>query len=663
LQTLKLISKIILFCFISFIICYIGINIYAMISPKLNITNNGTYFLYDNKDNLVYQGSSTSSWVNLEDIDEDLINAVISIEDKKFYEHFGFDVLRIGKAMITNIQTGHIVQGASTITQQLVKNLYLDFGKTWKRKIEEAFLTVITELQYDKEEILEAYLNTINYGNGNYGVSNASEYYFNKNVENLSLEEAIILAGIPKSPNKYNPVSNKEESFYRAKIVAKSLLNNGYITEDKYNNLNFENVKIYGKNNENNLQMLMYYQDAVYKELEELGISKDILETGGLKVYTNLDIKKQTSLEKNILNTMNEDNKLQVASIIVDPETGKIEALTGGIDYGTSQYNRATESKRQVGSTMKPFLYYAALENNLTSSSKFKSEYTVFNINNKESYAPTNYNNKYANKDITMAAAIAFSDNIYAVKTNLFLGTDYLVNISKTVGIKEKLESVPSLALGSEEINIIDYATGYTTLASGGYKKDLYLIRKIEDKDGNVIYNKDNKKSLVLNPNYVYILNELLSNTTSSAFKDYTSATASTIASKLSRKYSIKTGTTESDYWTVGYNKDDLMLVWIGYDDNKEFTTNYGYMTKNIWADTMEEIQTGFSDNWYKTPENVVGIILDSITGEITTQEKNAIVYYYLKGSEPNIDTKYVIKKEDWFIQSSLIFIYYYCIF
>jgi len=647
LQTLKLISKIILFCFISFIICYIGINIYAMISPKLNITNNGTYFLYDNKDNLVYQGSSTSSWVNLEDIDEDLINAVISIEDKKFYEHFGFDVLRIGKAMITNIQTGHIVQGASTITQQLVKNLYLDFGKTWKRKIEEAFLTVITELQYDKEEILEAYLNTINYGNGNYGVSNASEYYFNKNVENLSLEEAIILAGIPKSPNKYNPVSNKEESFYRAKIVAKSLLNNGYITEDKYNNLNFENVKIYGKNNENNLQMLMYYQDAVYKELEELGISKDILETGGLKVYTNLDIKKQTSLEKNILNTMNEDNKLQVASIIVDPETGKIEALTGGIDYGTSQYNRATESKRQVGSTMKPFLYYAALENNLTSSSKFKSEYTVFNINNKESYAPTNYNNKYANKDITMAAAIAFSDNIYAVKTNLFLGTDYLVNISKTVGIKEKLESVPSLALGSEEINIIDYATGYTTLASGGYKKDLYLIRKIEDKDGNVIYNKDNKKSLVLNPNYVYILNELLSNTTSSAFKDYTSATASTIASKLSRKYSIKTGTTESDYWTVGYNKDDLMLVWIGYDDNKEFTTNYGYMTKNIWADTMEEIQTGFSDNWYKTPENVVGIILDSITGEITTQEKNAIVYYYLKGSEPNIDTKYVIKKED----------------
>ncbi|MBQ8901699.1 MAG: PBP1A family penicillin-binding protein [Bacilli bacterium] len=645
-KALKFFSKLCIFGFVSFIICYIGINIYAMIIPNLNITNNGTYYLFDNKDTLVYQGSSTSSWVDLKDIDEDLINAVIAIEDKKFYNHFGFDILRIGKAMITNIQTGHIVQGASTITQQLVKNLYLEFDKTWERKIKEAFLTIITELQYNKDEILEAYLNTINYGNGNYGVSNASKYYFNKDVSNLSLEEAIILAGIPKSPNKYNPVSNKEESLKRASIVAKALLNNEFINNDTYNNLNFNNIEIYGKNDKNNLQMLMYYQDAVYKELESLGISKETLETGGLKVYTNLDIEKQSALEKNILNTITQDKELQVASVIVDPETGKIEALTGGIDYGTSQYNRATESKRQVGSTMKPFLYYAALENNLTASSKFKSEYTIFNINNKESYSPTNYNDKYANKDITMAAAIAFSDNIYAVKTNLFLGVDRLVDTAKTVGIKENLSAVPSLALGTGEINIIDYATGYTTLASGGYKKDLYFIRKIEDKDGNVIYTKENKKSLVLNPNYVYILNELLANTSSSAFKDYTSATASTIASKLSRKYSIKTGTTASDYWTVGYNKDDLMLIWIGYDNNREFTKSYGYMTKNIWADTMEEIQSDISNNWYETPDNVVGVILDSVTGEVTNNEERAVVYYYLKGSEPLISTASTIDNE-----------------
>ncbi len=642
-RTWKFLKKVTIFLVLSVVVCYIGINVYAFIRPQLNITNNGTYYLLDNQDNLVYQGSSTSSWVNIEDIDNKLIDAVISIEDKKFYSHFGFDILRIGKAMLTNMKTGYIVQGASTITQQLVKNLYLDFDKTWERKIKEAYLTIIAELQYDKDEILEAYLNTINYGNGNYGVSNASLYYFNKDVSDLTYEEAIILAGIPKSPNKYNPVSNYNESIKRAQVVAKSMLNNNTITNDVYNNLNFENVAIYGKNNENNLQMLMYYQDAVYKELEELGISKDVLETGALKIYTNLDINKQKSLEKNILNTIQNENELQVASIIVDPNTGKIEALTGGIDYGTSQYNRATQSKRQVGSTMKPILYYAALENNLVSSSKFKSEYTIFNINNKESYSPTNYNNKYANKDITMAAAIAFSDNVYAVKTNLFLGVDTLVETSKKIGIKEKLEPVPSLALGTGSINIIDYATGYTTFASGGYKKDLYLIRKIEDKDGNVIYTKENKKSLVLNPNYVYILNELLSNTTSSAFKDYTNATASSIASKLSRKYAIKTGTTATDYWTVGYNQDDLMLVWLGYDDNREFTKNYSYMAKNIWADTMEEIQTGLSDNWYKTPENVVGIVLDAVTGNVTNDSDKAIVYYYLKGSEPEITKSQVV--------------------
>ena len=634
---LKLIIKTSIFSFLAVIICYIGINIYAIISPDLNITNNGTYYLFDNQDNLVYQGSSTSSWVNIEDVSDKLVDAIISIEDKKFYDHLGFDFLRIGKAMITNIKSGHIVQGASTITQQLVKNLYLDFDKTWTRKIEEAFLTIIAELQYEKDDILEAYINTINYGNGNYGVSNASLYYFNKDVKDLSYEEAIILAGIPKSPNKYNPVSNYDEAINRAKLVAKAMYNNGYLDSDTYNNLDFDNVYIHGKNNENNLQMLMYYQDAVYKELEELGISESILETGGLKIYTNLDMEKQSNLEKNILNTTNVDEELQVASIIVDPDTGKIEALTGGIDYGTSQYNRATESKRQVGSTMKPILYYAALENNLVSSSKFKSEYTIFNINNKESYSPTNYNDKYANKEITMAAAIALSDNIYAVKTNLFLGVDKLVETSKKIGIEEELMAIPSLALGTGEINIIDYATGYTTFASGGYKKELYLIRKIEDKDGNVIYVKDDKKSLVLNPNYVYILNELLSNTSSSAFNDYTTATASTIASKLSRKYAIKTGTTATDYWTVGYNQDDLMIIWLGYDDNREFTSNYGYMAKNIWADTMEDIQKDTGDNWYQTPNNVVGVILDAVTGEVTTDNNKAIIYYYLKGSEPEI--------------------------
>lgn len=641
----KLLIKICVFSFISIIVCYIGIYTYASISPKLNIQTSGTYFIYDNKDELLYQGSSSKEWTYLENINQDTINAVLAIEDKNFYNHYGFDVLRIGKAFFTNIQNQKIVQGASTITQQLVKNLYLDFDKTWERKGKEAFLTIITEMQYKKDDILEAYLNTINYGQGNYGISNASKYYFNKTPSELSLEESIMLAGIPKSPNNYNPISNKEKCIKRANIVASLMYKSEYITKEEFDNINFDNVPIYGKNEKHNLQMIMYYQDAVLKELNDIGISNETLEKGGLQIYTNLDMKKQASLEKNILEYSNNIEEIQAASIIVNPENGKVEALTGGMDYSKSEYNRALKSKRQVGSTMKPFLYYAALENDMVSSSTFKSEATTFNINNKLNYSPSNYNDKYANKDITMAAAIAFSDNIYAVKTNLFLGVDSMIEVANRCGIREELQKNASLALGTDEINMLDYATGYATLASGGYKKDLYFIRKITDSDGKIIYEHKDSKKLVLNPNYTYILNELLANTTSSNFKDYTNATAVSIASKLSQKYAIKTGTTKSDYWTIGYNPENLMLIWIGYDDNKEFTKGYGSVTKNIWADTMEEVSTKNKNNWYKTPDNVVGVLLDSVTGKPTTDETKAIIYYYLKGTEP--DASQIVSKEE----------------
>ena len=632
-KAFKILVKLMTFMFIFVLVIYLGVYIYASISPKLNIESSGTYFIYDNKDNIIYQGSSSKSWIDIKEIKKETKDAVISIEDKNFYNHYGFDVLRIGKALMNNMKSKRIVEGASTITQQLVKNLYLDFDKTWERKGKEAFLTIITEMQYDKDDILEAYLNTINYGQGNYGISNASSYYFNKKVSELTLEESIMLAGIPKSPNNYNPVSNKEECIKRARIVAKLMYKENKLTKDEYDKLDFDSVEIYGKSESNNLQMLMYYQDAVIDELSNLGINREILEKGGLKIYTCLDMEKQTALENNILKYFGDIEELQVASIITNPSTGEIEALTGGRDYALSEFNRATKAKRQVGSTMKPFLYYAALENNMTSSSTFKSEMTTFNINNKNSYSPSNYGNLYANKEITMAAAIAFSDNVYAVKTNLFLGVDSLIEIANRAGIREELKKNASLALGTSEITMLDYARGYSTLASGGYKKDLYFIKKITDKNDNVIYEHKSNKQLVLNPNYTYILNELLTNTTNPTFKDYTNPTALSIAGKLSQKYSIKTGTTDGDYWCVGYNPDELMLIWSGYDDNREFTKGYGSLGKNVWADTMEQIKK--RNSWYETPKNVVGVMLNSVTGTITTDVNKASMFYYVAGTEP----------------------------
>ena len=645
---MKFLIKSFIFLFISFVVLLIGLYTYAYLSPKLDLKTSGSLYLYDNKNDLVYQGSRSNEWANLEDISDNLKNAVIAVEDKNFYNHHGFDYLRIAKAMLTNIKKKSIVQGASTISQQYIKNLYLDFDKTWKRKAEEAMLTLELEVHYDKDDILEGYLNTINYGQGNMGIVNASSYYFNKKPSELTLEEAIMLAGIPKNPAGYNPVSNYEASLKRAWVVAKSMLNNGYIDEDTYNNLFKEKLEIFGQTKNNNLQMIMYYQEAVLNELSNIKkIPASLINAGGLKIYTTLDLEEQTSLENNILSNK-VDDELQVASVIVDPKTGAVKALTGGMNYAKSQYNRALKSKRQVGSTMKPFLYYAALENNMTMSSSFRSEETTFNLASGKTYAPQNAGNIYASKEITMAAALALSDNIYAVKTNLFLGVDKMIDVAKRTGINANLDEVASLPLGTSEINILDYASGYTTFASGGYQKELYFIEKIEDIDGNVLYEHEDLNRLVINPNYTYILNEMMTSTTNDAYVDYTTPTALNIASTLTHKYALKTGSTNTDYWIVGYNPDRLMMMWMGYDNNKEVNGNVRNNAKKIWALTIEESLNNINTTWYETPKNVVAIPLDAVTGKTTNNQNKVALYYYVKGTEPGVNKEqYVIKEEN----------------
>ena len=633
--------------FISLVVVIIGLYTYAYLSPKLDLKTSGSLYLYDNQNELLYQGSRSNEWANLEDINENLVNAVIAVEDKNFYDHHGFDYLRIAKAMLTNIKKKSIVQGASTISQQYIKNLYLDFDKTWGRKIEEAFLTLELEVHYDKDDILEGYLNTINYGQGNMGIVNAASFYFNKKPKDLTLEEAIVLAGIPKNPAGYNPVSNYEASINRARIVAKSMLNNGYIDEDTYNNLFKEKLEIFGQTKKNNLQMIMYYQEAVLNELSTIKeVPASLVNAGGLKIYTTLDLNEQTNLEKNILKNKPNDN-VQVASVIVDPKTGAVKALTGGMNYAKSQYNRALKSKRQVGSTMKPFLYYAALENNMTMSSSFKSEETTFYLSNGKTYAPQNAGNIYASKEITMAAALALSDNIYAVKTNLFLGADKMIDVAKRTGITASLDEVASLPLGTSEINILDYATGYTTFASGGYEKDLYFIEKIEDLDGNVLYEHENKNTLVINPNYTYILNEMMTSTTNSAYVDYTTPTALNIAGNLTHKYALKTGSTNTDYWIVGYNPDRLMMMWMGYDDNQFVDGSIRNSSKKIWATTIEQSLENIGDSWYELPKNVVAIPLEAVTGKPTNNVNKATLYYYVKGTEPGVSREQYVMNEE----------------
>lgn len=633
-KKLKRLTRLLVITIIFFSIVYFGIYLVARFTPKLSIKAANKYVFYD-INNEPY--TSNDNWVTLDNISSYLKDATISIEDKHFYNHQGFDPLRILKALYVNVTSGSTKQGASTITQQYAKNLFLNFDKTWTRKINEAWLTVRLETHYSKDEILEGYLNTINYG-GIFGIENASLYYFNKNAKDLTLAEATILAGIPKSPANYSPLANIDNAKARQKLILNSMVKNNYITESEANDAYNTELNYIGAMPDSETTSVMYYEDAVLSELKSIKtIPSTFLETGGLKIYTYLDKNAQSILNESIKKNTSENEEIQVASIVMNPNNGQIIALAGGRDYSKSQFNRAISAKRQVGSTMKPFLYYSALENGFTPTTTFTSEKTIFTFSENKTYSPSNYGEIYANKAITMAAAIAYSDNIYAVKTHLFLGEETLVDMAKRVGI-ENLSPVPSLALGSNEITLINMMQGYATFANEGYKIEPHLISKVEDEHGNILYQADEAKESVLNKSLTYVLNELLTTTYDKEFIDYNYPTMINYASRMTKKYAIKTGTTDTDRLIFGYNKDLIVGVWTGYDNNKSTPSSDRTISQNIWLETIEGCLKNKDDNWYEMPSNVVGVLVDPITGDLATNEsEHKRITYYIKGTEPTL--------------------------
>ena len=622
---------------IVFIICFS----YVKISPKLKINTTNSIVLYDMNNELIFNDSNSKEWAKLSTISDYLIQATICTEDKNFYKHHGFDFFRILKATFINLKYGKTMQGASTITQQYAKNLFLNFDKTWKRKWDEMWYTMRIESDYSKDDILEGYLNTIYYGHGNYGIGKASSYYFNKNPSELSLAEASLLAGIPKAPTNYSPINNLKAAKKRQKLILNLMYKNKIITHAEMNEAYNQELIFVGQNKKKQLNSIMYYYDAVINELKTIkSIPTSFNDIKGIKVYTSFNPLAQQALEENINNNIDKSSSLEVASVMMNPNTGSIISLIGGKDYNKSTYNRATNSSRQVGSIMKPYLYYAALENGFTTSSAFTSQASTFNFNNNSTYSPINYNNKYGNKPISMAAALAYSDNIYAVKTHLFLGYDALINVARRVGITSKLEKIPSLPLGTNEINIIEMTGGYAAFANLGYKINPHFIEKIEDDDGNILYSSKNDKELVLNSSVVFILNNMLTTTYDPLFIDYNYPTAIALSSKLKHKYAIKSGTTDTDNWYIGFNNDIVCTIWLGYDDNRSTDASGHKIAQNIWFSSIEKVEDGKKDDslWYKMPKNVSAMFVDPISGKpVNDKSGKKKLMYFLKGTEPNI--------------------------
>jgi len=649
-KKVKIISKILIALMLIFCVCYSILFVCAKYGSKIDIENSNSIYMYDKDNKSFYEGNNgTKKWIKLKDISKYLVNATIYSEDKNFYNHTGFDIPRIIKSIFINIKSKDLTQGASTITQQYARNLFLTFDKTWERKIKEAWYAFKLETQYSKDEILEGYLNTINYGNGILGIENASHYYFNKSAKDLNLAEATMLAGIPKSPDNYSPLNDKTAAKKRQKEILKALVNNKIISQKTMDETLEVKLTYYGKKENLNLSTLMYYQDAVIRELQDLKIvSEDSIRQEGLKIYTNLDIEAQTSLENAIKNNLEGKEEMQTSAVMINPNNGAIIALAGGKDYAKSQYNRAVQSKRQVGSTMKPILYYAALENGLTASTTFLSKPTTFSLDNELTYSPSNYGDIYPNDKITMALAICYSDNIYAIKTHLFLGEETMIKYAKKMGIKSKLEANASLPLGTNELSVVEFTNAYASLANSGSSVKEHLIRKVEDGNGDIIYEFKEEKKKVLNKSYTYILSELLSNTYDTNLKSYTAPTCASIAPKLTKKYAVKSGTTDYDLWTVGYNPDIVVGIWTGYDDNRKLSNREYKYSKNIWADAIEGYLRDKESKWYEKPDNVVGVLTDVNTGKVATNDsKLKKILYYVKGTEPGYVSKTNSKKKN----------------
>ncbi len=621
--------------FVIFMISSIGLFflLYLQSQPLLNTTIEQTTFIYS-MDGLVldvlHSGDNRVS-VPLEQIPDALIKATVAIEDRKFYSHFGFDFIRIGGAIVQDIKHLSKVQGASTITQQLAKNLYLSNDKTIKRKLREALLAIQLELQFSKDKILEMYLNQIYFGHSANGVQMAAQTFFGKDVSELNLAESTMLAGIPKGPKYFSPFLDYDNAKSRQGSILKAMVSEHYITQEEAENAFNKPLTFKDPEDKVYATKAPYFRDYVISLLKnKYGITEEQIFQGGLKVYTTLDVKMQEDAEEMVTTHLPKDRSLQAALASIDPTTGYIKAMVGGRDYDISQYNRVF-ANRQPGSSFKPILYLAALEQGFTPVSQFKSEPTVFTFGNNQVYQPSNYGNRYPNREIDLRYALAHSDNIFAVKTHMDIGMDKLVDMSKKVGIEKVLLPYPSLALGSQEVTPFDMAKAYSTIANQGRKVEPSFILKIEDQNGNILYeNKPKEEIQVVSPASTFVLTYLMEG----VFEP--GGTGFYIADRLKRPVAGKTGTTDYDAWLIGFTPQLVTSLWLGYDDNQPLVDGDSLIAKEIWADYMEKAHHNMAPQLFMVPDHVVSLYIDPESGKIAKDDcPNARLEFFVEGTAP----------------------------
>ncbi|HEY0547922.1 MAG TPA: PBP1A family penicillin-binding protein [Pyrinomonadaceae bacterium] len=570
--------------------------------------------------------TGTRKALSYKEIPQTLVQAILSTEDRRFFEHRGVDFLGIGRAILRNVGDDEIGQGGSTITQQLVKNTYLSPERTFKRKFAEAMLAFTLERRLSKEDIFSLYCNEIYLGQrgsiGVRGVEQAAHVYFGKELKDLTLAESAMLAGMIQSPNRYAPDRHQDAATARRNTVIAAMLRDGVITKEQADAATVERLAVVPLKDEGDA-VAPYFIDYVNRMVEARLASNDQAdERGGVRVYTTIDLDLQQLAEAAVKKQLerldkvykNSDAKPQAALVALDPQTGDVLAMVGGRGYEESQLNRATDALRQPGSAFKPFVYAAALESGLSPVSMYADAPQEFLYDRHAKYRPANYGGGYSMRDVMMRDALVKSLNVVTVDVAMRTGLTRVARYAESFGLP-KPQAYPALALGTTEATPLALASAYTVFANAGLRVEPNAIARMTDANDINLTNDATRARKVIDPTTAYMITDMLSDVI-----DHGTARAARGAAGRTA-IAGKTGTSR-DGWFIGYTPRLVVAVWIGFDDNKQLGLTGAEAALPAWTEFVKgavELRPELGGGSFERPAGITSVEVDPESGQLAT--------------------------------------------
>jgi penicillin-binding protein 1A len=595
--------------------------------------------------------------VSLEDLPPYVPQAFIAIEDRKFYKHWGVDLFGIARAVVSNLRHGRRVQGGSTITQQLARNLFDMFENTLTRKIKEALLAMRIERAYSKDEILEMYLNQIYFGAGAHGIEAAAQVFFGKRARELTIGEATLLAGLPKNPRDYSPINHLDRALKRRSVVIDAMADTRKLTKAQADSLNATEVTVRpGRVGQS--EFASYFLEEVRQYLEDK-YGADRIYRDGLKVYTGLDPVLQRAAEDSMESHLARIEKMQGfedtraryekalsaeqdpgppkyiqgAVLAIDVKTGLVRALVGGRSFKHSKFDRAVQARRQPGSAFKPFIFLAAIENGYTPADILLDAPIVLDLPNGDVWKPQNYSETFEG-EVTLRRALNMSINIAAIRLLMAMGPTEAINAAHRLGVKSDLENVYSLALGVSEVTLLELTNAYATIAAGGMRGEPLLVQRVVDREGRVLEEKKIFREEVLDSKVNYMLTSLMESVMNEGFGQRARAFG------FNEPAAGKTGTTDlcTDAWFAGFTPELAVGVWAGFDEKKTMGKKMtgAFVSLPTWTAVMKTAYRDHHAARFPEPEGIQRRVICEKSGLLATDACPKIRReVFMEGTEP----------------------------